>query len=76
MFGKTKDKFQSEKTNFNHKVHMSKTFAHIVTKIIEMLMEFLLQMEFYLIMKVQSEVKILKKIVSSLCKIKLGYKKI
>ena len=60
MFGKTKYKFQSEKQILIHKVHMSsKTFCTYILKIIEMLMEFLLQMEFYLITKVQSEVKIL-----------------
>ena len=59
MFGRTKEKFQNEKTPFYpaSPYGVSKCFAHWITVNYREAYNILLAMEFYLIMKVQLEVK-------------------
>ena len=78
MFGRTKEKFQNEKTPFYpaSPYGVSKSFAHWITINYRKPMVFLLVMEFYLIMKVRSEVRLLlQKIIQGLMKIKKNKQK-
>ena len=61
MFGKVAEIPQTEKTPFYPRspYGVAKVYAHWITVIIERLTIFLLVMAFYLIMKVQLEVKLL-----------------
>ena len=79
MFGKTKDKFQSEKTNFNPQspYGAAKLFAHIVTQNYRDAYGIFASngILFNHESPIRGENFVTKKIVSSLCKIKLGLQK-
>ena len=78
MFGKTKDKFQSEKTNFNpQSPYGAAKLAHIVTQNYRDVYGIFASngILFNHESPIRGENFVTKKIVSSLCKIKLGYKR-